>query len=138
MMKLPFITICEPGQPKVFSYTEASALVPLLQRITRNTLKQLNPVLHKISYFPKTDPKHGDAEKVYQDIVQRWVNKMIRLGIEVKGLWIADFDCGYGYFCWKYPEETLLYFHKYHQGFSQRRKLSMNTSELWQRGQAPL
>ena len=46
-----------------------------------------------------------------------------RLGIEVKGLWLIDFDNGSGYYCWQYPEESLQYFHGYDDGFSGRVKL---------------
>ena len=42
------------------------------------------------------------------------------LGLEVKGLWLVDFDSGAGYYCWKYPESSLEYFHGYDEGFSGR------------------
>lgn len=132
MVNVPPITICEPGQPKIFTYAQASVLIPVLGRITCRTLKHLNPILRKMSDVPKTDPRYCEAEKVYQDTVQRWVNQVIRLGVEAKGMWIVDFDCGYGYLCWRYPEEHLLYFHDYHESFNQRRKLRMNSPELWE------
>ena len=43
-----------------------------------------------------------------------------RLGIEVKGLWLIDFDSGAGYYCWRHPETGLHFFHSYEDGFRGR------------------
>ena len=56
----------------------------------------------------------------YQRIVQDWASEVMSLGIEVKGLWLVDFDNGSGYYCWKYPEASLEYFHGYEEGFDGR------------------
>ena len=48
----------------------------------------------------------------------------IRLGIEVKGLWLIDFDCGSGYYCWQWPEPGLQFFHGYEEGFRGRMQLT--------------
>ena len=42
------------------------------------------------------------------------------MGLEIKGLWLVDFDSGAGYYCWKYPESSLGHFHGYDEGFSGR------------------
>lgn len=60
----------------------------------------------------------------YQRIVSDWAESVLGLGIEVKGLWLIDFDSGAGYYCWKYPEPTLEYFHGYEEGFGGRMKLN--------------
>ena len=39
----------------------------------------------------------------------------MNLGIDVKGLWLIDFDNGSGYYCWHYPEEGLQFFHTYEE-----------------------
>jgi hypothetical protein len=52
--------------------------------------------------------------------VSRWVRSMEALGLEVKGLWLVDFDNGSGYYCWRWPEEELAYFHGYEDGFDGR------------------
>ena len=46
------------------------------------------------------------------------------LGADVKGLWLVDFDTGAGYYCWKWPEEELAYFHGYEEGFAGRARTS--------------
>ena len=45
---------------------------------------------------------------------------MRSLGLEIKGLWLVDFDSGAGYYCWKYPEPAIDHFHGYEEGFAGR------------------
>ncbi|MBW2269158.1 MAG: DUF2203 domain-containing protein [Deltaproteobacteria bacterium] len=52
--------------------------------------------------------------------LSRWVRAMEALGVEVKGLWLVDFDNGLGYYCWRWPEERLEFFHGYDEGFDSR------------------
>ena len=52
--------------------------------------------------------------------VSAWVRSMEALGVEVKGRWLIDFDNGRGYYCWRWPEERLDYFHGYEEGFDGR------------------
>jgi hypothetical protein len=49
-----------------------------------------------------------------------WTRGLQALGVEVKGLWLADFDNGAGYYCWRYPEAGLEYYHSYEEGFRGR------------------
>ena len=48
---------------------------------------------------------------------------MEALGVEVKGPWLVDFDSGAGYYCWRWPEEELAYFHAYDEGFHHRTRI---------------
>jgi hypothetical protein len=52
--------------------------------------------------------------------VSAWVRAMEALGVEVKGRWLIDFDNGRGYYCWRWPEERLEYFHGYDEGYAGR------------------
>jgi hypothetical protein len=49
-----------------------------------------------------------------------WARAMEALGLDVKGLWLVDFDSGSGYYCWRWPETELAYFHGYEEGFAGR------------------
>ena len=60
----------------------------------------------------------------YELIVTEWAENIIAMGIEVKGLWLIDFDSGGGYYCWRHPEQSLEYFHGYEEGFGGRVKLN--------------
>jgi hypothetical protein len=96
---------------KFFTYEDACALLPEVQRLTGVAVEQIEQL------------EDADAE-VYQQIVEDWAESVMALGIEVKGLWLVDFDSGGGYYCWKYPEPALEYFHGYEEGFPGRVKLN--------------
>ena len=96
---------------KTFSYEDAAALLPEVQRITAEAVSEVEAL-----------PSDTSRETA-QEIVTRWADAVMGLGIDVKGLWVVDFDTGSGYYCWKYPEESLQYFHGYDDGFAGRVKL---------------
>lgn len=96
---------------KIFSYEEAAALLPEVVALTAAAVA----VVDELS--EDTPPER------YENIVQKWATDVMRLGIEVKGLWLVDFDNGSGYYCWKHPEPSLQYFHGYEEGFEGRVKL---------------
>jgi len=60
------------------------------------------------------------VEQRIQACVSRWAREMEALGLEVKGVWLVDFDNGSGYYCWRWPETRLEYFHGYDEGFDGR------------------
>jgi hypothetical protein len=97
---------------KLFSYEDASALLPEVQRLTTEA----------VGLVESLDEATASSED-YQHIVQQWADDVISLGIDVKGLWLVDFDNGSGYYCWQHPEESLQYFHGYDEGFGGRVKL---------------
>ncbi len=105
---LPFATVPK----KIFTYEDASALLPEVQRLTREAVERADALDESTAT--------GDD---YQRIVQEWAEAVMSLGIEVKGLWLVDFDNGSGYYCWHHPEESLQYFHGYDEGFRGRVKL---------------
>ena len=96
---------------KIFSYEEAAALLPEVQRMTADAVQEVEALAN--------DAPRDEA----QQIVGRWAESVMKMGIEVKGLWLIDFDNGSGYYCWQYPEESLQYFHGYDDGFGGRVKL---------------
>ena len=96
---------------KIFSYEDACALLPVVQRLTGVAVEQVEQI-------EEAEPE------VYQQIVADWAESVMALGIEVKGLWLVDFDSGGGYYCWRNPEPALEYFHGYEEGFGGRVKLN--------------
>ena len=95
---------------KIFSYEDAAALLPEVQRLTQEAVEEVDAM-------PPT------ATSDQQRVVGRWAESVMGLGIDVKGIWLVDFDNGSGYYCWQYPEESLQYFHGYEDGFGGRVKL---------------
>jgi len=98
---------------RIFSYEEAVALLPAVQELTTVA----------VSRIEELDEEETSTDE-YQDIIQEWADGVKQLGIEVKGLWLIDFDSGSGYYCWQYPEPSLQYFHGYEEGFGGRIKLN--------------
>lgn len=117
-------------EPRVLTLAEAREIFPLVRRITEQAYRELEPIKRQLDNMLSTDPRLGAVESRYEGVVKRWVSKMERLGLVVKGLWLVDFDTGDGYLCWKYPEIDLTYYHDYSAGFAGRRPLDVVIEEL--------
>ena len=100
---------------RTFSYAEARALLPRVRALTEAAYR-------KVAEIEGRPPAETSAEEV-EAVVADWARQVIELGLEVKGAWLADFDNGSGYYCWRYPEEDLLYFHSYEEGFKGRMRI---------------
>ena len=122
------INACD--DPRVFTLVEAEALFPLVRRITQAAYQELEPVRRALESMVPTNPMIQDVERQYEAVVKRWVGKMERLGLVVKGLWLVDFDTGDGYLCWKFPELRIGYYHSYHEGYAARVPLRQVVEEF--------
>ena len=92
---------------KVFSYEEAVALLPEVRRLTDAAYRQVADLGGGASGGVATEEVQGRIESV----IGAWAQSLMEMGIEVKGLWLVDFDNGSGYYCWRYPEEALQFYH---------------------------
>ncbi|MCC6133195.1 MAG: DUF2203 domain-containing protein [Acidobacteria bacterium] len=111
------------GKNRIFTLEEARALIPLIRERTRQALEQIGQL-----EMPDEDEEPSAEERqAYEarsrQILLQWAHEIERLGIEVKGPWLIDFDSGGGYYCWRWPEESLEFFHGYDEGFSGRMRL---------------
>lgn len=125
-----FAQILPRDDHRVFTLGEAQALFPLVNRLTREAYDSLEPVRHRLEVTLPGDPALREAEAEYERIVRRWVGKMDRLGLAVRGLWLVDFDTGDGYLCWRFPELRIAHYHGYQEGFDNRRPLNDVVEEL--------
>lgn len=130
MSEAVIFQIATRDDPRVFTLAEAEALFPLVWRITRASHEELKPVRQLLETLMPASPEFREAERRYEAIVRRWVGKMERLGLVVKGLWLADFDTGDGYLCWRFPELRIGHYHGYREGFDGRRPLREVVEEL--------
>ena len=96
---------------RIFSYEQAVALLPEVRRVTDDAVERLDAVV-------------SEEPGEYERIVTEWAEEILSMGVEVKGLWLVDFDSGGGYYCWRHPEPALEYFHGYEEGFGGRVKLN--------------
>ena len=98
---------------RLFSYAEAVALLPLVQQVTDEAHGRVERLL-------ATAADGAHTREQAQSIVNAWATEMGQLGLDIKGLWLVDFDNGSGYYCWKHPEASLDYYHTYEEGFGGR------------------
>jgi hypothetical protein len=116
------IEIVGHQKTRIFTLPEAQNLLPLIYRVTEDASKKVKYLVACLDALPNKKCVRGieiqDEINVY---VAQWQNKIERLGAKPKGLWLADFDNGYGYYCWKFPETEVSFFHGYQDGFTGRK-----------------
>lgn len=105
---------------KTFSYEEAARLLPRVRRLTEEAYRRVEAVAGAVA---SPDRPSADAQAEVDRVVSGWAQAVMEMGLEVKGLWLVDFDNGSGYYCWRYPEEGLLYYHSYAEGFRGRMRI---------------
>lgn len=103
------------AEKTIFSYEQAAALLPEVRRLTEEAYRAVEALTER-------GPIH-DAEARLNELVGSWAEAMMQLGLEVKGLWLVDFDNGSGYYCWRYPEAGLLFYHSHEEGFRGRMRI---------------
>lgn len=100
--------VIELKRKKRFTLQEAKQLLPIVKKITQAAAEEVNQL------------REESDEENFVRLVNRWSEKIYKLGCEPKGLWLVDFDNGQGYYCWHYPEDEVGFFHNYEQGFQNR------------------
>ncbi len=95
---------------QLFDLTEAHALLPLVQTITKKHQEELAPIQQRLNRMLANDPRRKYVESDFAEIISRWRTKVEQLGVVVTGLWLVGFDVGEGVLSWKYPELSLRYF----------------------------
>jgi len=104
----------------IFSLDEARALLPKVRALTTDAVIRADAVTGELQQVAEDDPAHAQLSEALREIVNGWADEVRALGVEVKGLWLVDFDNGEGYYCWKYPEDTIAHYHGYEEGFAGR------------------
>ena len=101
-------------EERVFTLSEARALMPLIIKITTAAHKKLEPLRRQLRTTIVTDDEAARGlEQAYRKVVQDWIDKLQRLGVTASNLWVVHFDTGDGHLCWRYPELRLASFHLY-------------------------
>lgn len=108
---------------RIFSYEEALELFPEIRELTSAAVDRVTAALDGKS-FDSVEEIPDELVAEYNEIVTEWTAAMVDRGLEVKGLWLVDFDSGSGYYCWRFPELSLDHFHGYDEGFGGRVKLN--------------
>lgn len=107
---------------RTFTKDEAQDLLPIVYRITQHHSDIVKALIEQIDV--KQKKLGNDAWKSEQEInfhIEAWKSKMHKLGILSRGLWIGDFPAeNDGYYCWKYPEKKIGFWHSKSDGYSKR------------------
>ena len=113
--------IFELGTRQRFTIDEANDIVRVISHFTKQMAVDVDQLINRLEAVPKdkTDLTQ-QLEAEIEEIINSWNQKVRKLGAAPKGLWMADIDAGDGYFCWKYPEPEILFWHDYKSGFPGR------------------
>jgi hypothetical protein len=107
-----------------FSLADAQHIIAIIKKFTSRYKSEVNHKINQLEAFG-VDERESTAriESEVEKLIEEWNSKVKRLGAAPKGLWIVDVDSGDGYFCWKYPENEIKYWHDYKSGYTGRRPL---------------
>ena len=112
--------VVELKKHKRFQLREVQELLPIVKKVTQKTVEQVTQLEQRIHDLDPEPSQRPYFEEQLSRIIQRWSDKISKLGALPKGFWLVDFDNGEGYYCWKYGEDEVEYCHDYESGFSSR------------------
>ena len=102
--------IGDPATVRLISLSEAQALLPEVQTLTKRAYSKLQPIQSNYRRLLACDPRKESLAKEYEDIVRTWVSYMERLGLVANSLWEVEFHTGDGHLSWVYPEIRVAFF----------------------------
>ena len=102
---------------EILTFAEAQALLPDIRRTTREFHAPVERLISRLQSTPPYQTQTAlELERQLDDLIRQWNDKIRRLGALPRGLWTIDFNCGQGYYSWKYPEPGLFYWRSAHAG----------------------
>jgi hypothetical protein len=106
---------------KIWTLDEALEVFPRIKEITEDFYKRSNSISKLLAekIYPENEMEKMEDE--IHELVRVWNFTMLEFEVDVKGIWLVDFDNGRGYYCWKIGEEDLLYEHSYEEGFRRKK-----------------
>ena len=111
------------SERRIFSLQDAREQLPHVKAITAQAVQAADRLVEKLRRMAADNPRREELEKSLNDVTAAWTSGLQEIGAEAKGLWLVDFDNGDGYYCWRYPEETISHYHGYTEGFGGRMKI---------------
>jgi len=105
---------------RIFSYDEALETFPLVRDLTAAAVRHVEALVNSLGSRDEMDDRRQELEESCEKIVRVWTAEVTSIGCEVKGLWLVDWDSGDGYYCWRFPESAISFFHTYDEGFNGR------------------
>ena len=122
------ITINRSG---VFSLEEAQRILPVVRRITNEFSAKVELLIARLETLQLNQTETICLlEAQVNELIQTWNDKIRKLGADPRGLWVVDFKCKDGYYCWKHPESDIDYWHDGSDGYAGRKHLRTRNREL--------
>jgi hypothetical protein len=107
-------------QNSKFSLEQAEHLLPIVKKITKRAVDRFVVLEEKLQHVQDQPKKWQEVEQEIAELLNEWSDKIAKLGCLPKGIWLVDFDNGKGYYCWRYGDDQILYFHGYNDAFAGR------------------
>jgi hypothetical protein len=101
----------------------ARALLPDVRARTARAVAEAEALAEQQASLAADSAERRELAERIEAVVMRWAREMEALGLEVKGLWLVDFDSGSGYYCWQWPEQRLEFYHDHDEGFAGRARI---------------
>ena len=119
-MKTPEMVAISNGEG-TFCLDRAKNVLSVIRRFTQEYSAKVDQLIGRLeAQDPTNSVVVADCEEQIDELIQTWNGKVRKLGAVPRGLWLVDLDSGDGFFCWKFPESDLLYWHGYEEGFTKR------------------
>jgi hypothetical protein len=103
-----------------WSLEGARAVLPDVRARTERAVRAADSLAAQRDAAPEGSSDRKTFEERLESVLMRWAREMEALGADVKGVWLVDFDNGNGYYCWRWPEEAIDFYHGYEDGFDGR------------------
>jgi hypothetical protein len=101
----------------------ARTILPDVRAHTEEAVGKVDALVERRDAEVPCSVARVELDQQISRIVSRWVRAMEALGVEAKGAWWVDFDCGSGCYCWRWPETELAWFRAYDEGVDQRARI---------------
>jgi hypothetical protein len=105
---------------RIFTYDEALATFPAVRDLTSAAVRQVEALTNGFGSREEMGSRRDELQEARERIVHAWAREVSAIGCEVKGIWLVDWDSGDGYYCWRFPEQAIGFFHAYDEGFAGR------------------
>ena len=97
---------------RLFSLHDAEALLPALRRMTDQAALRVEQIREQLRFVPRSEPLFQRLSREMEVEVERWAEKVGKLGCHPKSLWVVAFGSNDGAsYIWRYGEEGLHLFH---------------------------
>ena len=89
---------------RVFTEDDVLEMLPVLQRVTIKTMDEVAEFQKRMQFVPKQEPLYTRLSGETEKCLEKWSEKMQKLGMEPKGIWEVHFPASEGAYVWKIEE----------------------------------